>query len=625
VTTASPITVEIQRSPLVSKLYRLEDAASMAVLVVMALLPLFEIPLRVAGLNLPGVVTWVALLTLWIGFAGAMIAARDGKHLSLTGGSLLEGKAEYAARLFTTFVAAVTTGVLAYGAYIALTFEMESTETLPLGIPAWLGEAAMPIGYAVVALRLITSRFSKGPERVGLAVAVAATLFVFHRLDVEIAASILWPLVGVVVVATVFGSPIYVLLGALALLLFWAADEPIASVAGETVRQIKSPIMPTIPLFTFTGYVLAEANTSKRLVRIVRALFGGLPGGMAIMTAIVCAFFTTFTGASGVTILALGGLLYPMLIRERYPDDFSVGLLTASGSIGLLFPPSLVVILYGVIAHVPIDRMFVAGILPGVVLVLSLAAFGVITGLRPEVRSVPHPFDLREAAAAIRDGIWELFLPVIVLGGIFLGLTTLVEAAALTAAYALFIEVVVYKDLQIRRDLVRVAKDCASLIGGVLIILGVAMGLTSYMVDAEVPAAGVEWVRSGIESRYVFLLLLNLFLLVVGCLMDIFSALVVVVPLILPIAKHYGIDPIHLGVIFLANLELGFLTPPVGMNLFLASYRFEKPLTHVYRVSIPFLAILLIAVLLITYLPWLTLAPVEWVFGHLPEAPPIEF
>lgn len=615
---------------LVGRLFKIEDGISVAILLVMALLPLVEIPLRFAGANLPGAVQWVSLLTLWIGFTGAVLAARDRRHLSLsTGSTFLKGRLEYASRILITVVASVTTAALAYGAWITVEVEMDSTQTLPGGIPAWIGQVVMPIGYGLIAIRLITSRFRKWRERLALLAVVAVVLAVLHQLDVEVAESILWPALIVVLVATVLGSPIYVALGAAALLLFWAEDEPIAAVAVETVRQIKSPIMPTIPLFTFTGYILAEGNASQRLVRIFRAVVGWLPGGLAVMTALVCAFFTTFTGASGVTILALGGLLFPMLKKELYPDGFSVGLLTASGSIGLLFPPSLPVILYGVVAHVPIDRMFVASFLPGLVLVGAVALLGVQTGMTPEIRRRAQPFDAAEAIAAVKGGFWELILPLIVIGGIFFGLTTLVEAAALTAAYALFVEAFIYKEISITRDLLRVGssvgRDCAALIGGVLIIFGVAMGFSAYLVDAEIPAAILEWVAQNVESKIVFLLALNMFLLVVGCLMDIFSALVVVVPLLLPVAEHFGIDPVHLGVVILANLELGFLTPPVGMNLFLSSYRFEKPLTQVYRFALPFLLILIVAVLLITYVPALTVAPVEWVFGSVPKAPPIQF
>ena len=520
----------------------------------------------------------------------------------------------------------IVTAVLAYGAAVTVYKDRVSTETLPPGIPAWVGQVIIPIGYAAITYRLIRVKFPKGIGLVvrPLMVVIAyLALVYFHGFDVENEDPPFWPFIVVVLIATALGAPIYVALAGAALLLFWSEEVPVAAVAAATVEQIKHPIMPTIPLFTFAGYILAESKASTRLVRAFKALFGWLPGGLAVMTAMVCAFFTTFTGASGVTILALGGLLYPMLKKELYPEGFSVGLLTASGSIGLLFPPSLPVILYAVTAKVPVDRMFVAGVLPGFVLVGAVSVLGVRAGVISKVERTP--FDLKEALHAVRGAAWELVLPAIVIGGIFLGLTTLVEAAALTAAYALFVEVVVYKDLSIRRDLVRVGRDCATLVGGVLIILGVAMGFTSALVDAGVAETVLAWVQGGIESKYVFLIALNIFLLIVGCLMDIFSAIVVVVPLILPIGAHFGIDPVHLGIIFLANLELGFLTPPVGMNLFLSSYRFKRPLTKVYAYAVPFLLILVLAVLVITYVPDLTLKPVEWIFGPGGAQPDIKF
>lgn len=605
------------------RVHGVEDAVNLAFLVAMALLPLIEIVLRQFDANVPGSVQWVSILTLWVGFSGALLATRDKRHLSLsTGGGWLKGKAEKIAGGYVLVIAAAVTMALAIGAWVTTEAEMTSTQVLPPGIPVWLPQLAMPLGYGYIAIRMILVRTRSWPLRIGAALAVAGLLYAGSLADWEMAETLVWPLLAAVMAAVMLGAPIYVALGGAGLILFWGADEPIAAVAAETVRQIKSPIMPTIPLFTFTGYVLAESQASQRLVRVFRAAFGWMPGGLALMTAGVCAYFTTFTGASGVTILALGGLLYPMLQRDQYDEGFSVGLLTASGSIGLLFPPALPVILYGVVAKVPIDRMFVAGIVPGLVLVGALGALGVRAGLR-----LPGPrpkFDPKETLAAAWAAKWELALPLVVFVGIFGGLTTLVEAAALTAAYALFVEMVVYRDIR-PAALVRVGRDCATLIGGVLIILGVAMGLTSYLVDAEIPAQALEWVKGGIESKWVFLIVLNLFLLVVGCLMDIFSALVVVVPLILPIGQHFGVDPVHLGIIFLANLELGFLTPPVGMNLFLSSYRFEKPLTKVYGYALPFLLVLMVAVLLVTYVPALTLAPVEWVFGELPEAPPIDF
>ncbi|MBK8013267.1 MAG: TRAP transporter large permease subunit [Deltaproteobacteria bacterium] len=603
---------------------RAEDLCNTAILCLMTILPLIEIVVRPFDSGVPGSIQYVGLLTMWLGFSGAMLAMRDGKHLSMsTGVALLGGRLAVAARTLSILVTTSVTVALAYGAYVLVRADMASTQVLPGGVPAWIAQVAMPIGYGVVAFRAVVTGFRRWHVRLVLLVVVAIIVGIAAQIEPDEAGSIAYLALGMIAVATALGAPIYVALGGAAVVLFWADAEPIAAVAAATVAQIKHEMVPAIPLFTFTGYILAESKTSERLVRVFRALLGWLPGGMTVMTVGVCAFFTTFTGASGVTILALGGLLYPVLRKEKYSEDFSVGLLTASGSIGLLFPPALPVILYGVKAQVPIDRMFVAGFVPGMVLVLALSALGMRAGI---ARKVPRTkFDFSEAIAALREAKWEILLPAIVVGGLFSGWMGLVEAAAVTAAYAFFVEAVLYRDISIRRDLVRIARECATLVGGVLIILGVAMGFTNYLVDAGVPDAALEWVEQGIHSKFAFLIALNFFLLAVGCLMDIFSAIVVVVPLVLPISEHFGIDPIHLGIIFLANLELGFLTPPVGMNLFLASYRFKAPLTRVYRFALPFLVVLFLCVLLITYVPEFTLWPVEWVFGAAPEPPPIKF
>jgi tripartite ATP-independent transporter DctM subunit len=337
---------------------------------------------------------------------------------------------------------------------------------------------------------------------------------------------------------------------------------------------------------------------------VFRALFGWLPGGVAIAATLVCAFFSTFTGASGVTILALGGLLLPTLLKNGYPERFSVGLMTASGSIGLLFPPSLAVILYGVVAHVPIPDLFLAGVVPGLLMVGAVGLIAVFQGRRARV---PRPrFDRREAAAAAWRAKWEIGLPVVAIAGIFGGYTTLIEAAAITVVYALITECAIHRDIDAVRELPGVLLKCVTMLGGVFVILGVAMGLTNYVVDAEVPMRAAAWVEANVESRILFLLALNLFLLLVGCMMDIFAATVVVVPLILPISAVFGIHPLHLGMIFLVNLELGYLTPPVGMNLFLAAYRFERPLVEVARSALPFLLVLLAVVMLVTYVPALS-------------------
>jgi C4-dicarboxylate transporter, DctM subunit len=601
-----------------------EDAVNLWLLLLMGILPVMEIVGRMFSKTLPGSAQYVQLLTLTAGFFGAVLATREARQLSLaTGLPLFSGRTKEVVDAFASLVSVVVTVVLTWGAWEAVMADRGLTDVLPGNIPAWIAQLPMPIAYGLIAWRFLLLSSSRHWVK-GLLLALAVgVVWLLQGFDYEVAEQLRWPLLVVVLGASVLGAPIFVVLGGVALVLFWADDVTVAAVGAETVRQINSPVMPTIPLFTLAGYILAESKASERLVRVFRALVGWLPGGMAVMAAIVCAFFTTFTGASGVTILALGGLLFAILKQDKYPETFRVGLITASGSIGLMFPPSLPVILYGVTAHVPIDRMFVAAFLPGLVLVLAVCFLSVREGLRDKMPRAT--FSWRECVDAAWVAKWELGLPVLVLSGIFLGFTTLVEAAALTAMYALFIEIFVYKDIKVGRDLVRIGRECAVLVGGVLVILGVALGLTSYMVDAEIPSQALDWVKGSISSKYVFLFALNVLLLVVGCLMDIFSAIVVVVPLILPIAAHFEIEPVHLGVIFLANLELGFMTPPVGMNLFLASYRFEKPLAAVYRASFPFLLVLLVAVLIVTYVPALTTWPVEWIFGHLPKPPPIQF
>lgn len=419
-------------------------------------------------------------------------------------------------------------------------------------------------------------------------------------------------LTGILLLAiALLGAPLFAVIAASALLGFYRSEVDLSVVAIEIFRLTDTPALVAIPLFTFTGYILSESRASQRLVRLTDALLGWLPGGLAIVALAACAFFTALTGASGVTIIALGALLFPALMQAGYTERFSLGLITSSGSLGLLFPPSIALILYGVIAQqmsigrpVLIDDLFIAGILPGLLMVALLSAWSMWVG-RGAVKP-SRKFSWCEARAALRDAMWEIPLPFIVLGGIYSGYFAISEAAAVSVLYVLIVEVVIYREIKLAR-MPQIMRDSMVLVGGVLIILSVSLASTNYLVDAGVPTKLFDFIRGHIDSPLTFLILLNVFLLVLGMILDIFSALIIIVPLILPIAVGYGVHPIHLGIIFLANMQIGYFTPPVGMNLFIASYRFNKSIIELYRATVPFLVILLIAVLIITYWPALSL------------------
>ena len=392
---------------------------------------------------------------------------------------------------------------------------------------------------------------------------------------------------------------------------FYSQEVPLAVISIEIYRLAEMPVLLAIPLFTFAGYLLGEGQASTRLVNLTNSLLGWMPGGLAIVAIIACALFTAFTGASGITIVALGGLLYPALKQAGYLENFNLGLLTSSGSLGLLFAPSLPLILYGVVAQqmdleqtVSISDLFLAGILPGLLMLFLLSIYAM---LQPRNRVERETFDACKALVAIRAAKWEIPLPFIVLGGIYGGYFAVSEAAAVTAIYVLLVEVAFIREISLR-DLPRIMREAMMLVGGIMIIIGVSLASTNYMIDAEIPTRLFAFIQSHIDERLTFLILLNLFLLVLGMMLDIFSAIVIIVPIILPIAAGYGIHPAHLGIIFLANMQLGYFTPPVGMNLFIASYRFDKPVMTLYLATIPFFLVLLVAVLIITYWPDLSLA-----------------
>ncbi len=579
----------------------------------MLLLPLGESFVRTFfQRGLPGSGPFVQHLTLWVAFLGAALAAREGKLLALATGEFLGDRPwARAARVFAAAVAATVCVLLARASWQLVAVDRAAGTPLALGVPVWVAQLVLPISFAAIALRLVWRAAPAWSGRSAAAVGLLAGAML-SQYPQWLAGKPVWSGLLLVVLATALGAPLFAALGGAAVLLFMADGVPIAAVPAETYSLTVSPVLPSIPLFTLAGFVLAAGDASGRLVRVFRAWCGWMPGGTAVVTALVCAFFTVFTGGSGVTILALGALVFQALRADGYGERFSLGLVTTAGSLGLLFPPALPLILYGIVAQVPIEDLFVGGMLPGLLLLAVIAAWGVRAGLRGSVER--QPFRPREALAALWEGKWELLVPVVALGSIFGGFATLVEAAAYTALYALLVEVALRRAVAPRR-LLAVFVECIVLLGGVLVILGAAKGFTSYLVDAQVPARLLAWTEQYIDSPVVFLLLLNLFLLVVGCLMDIFSAIVVVVPLIVPLGAAFGVDPIHLGILFIANLELGYLTPPVGLNLFLSAYRFERPLLAVARAALPGLAILGIGVLLITYVPQLTLGLLE-VFGR---------
>jgi C4-dicarboxylate transporter DctM subunit len=586
------------------KFAKTEDAiASLAAIGIM-ILPLSEVVLRrFFNTGIPGAAPFTSHLTLVVGLIGAAIAAREGKLLALATGTMLpEGRSRDAAGIVAAFVGAFVTTILGLAGLRLLQVHYSAGKEIALGVPIWAADLAFPIAFGLIAIRLVWKSSPLMTGRALAALGIAAGAWIFHRPELLLDQSA-WPWIAVLIGAAILGMPIYALIGGAAVILFLVqGDSPANAIIGS-YDQLTSTDLPAIPLFTLAGFLLAEGQASDRLLRLFRAYFGWAPGGTAVVTAILCAFFTLLTGGSGVTILALGGLLLPALLADGYSEKFSLGLLTAAGSLGLLFPPSLPLILYGIVAEVPIGDLFIGGLLPGTLMLGALCALGVREGLI--TGSARRPFTAREAGAATWRAKWELMLPVVIVGSLLAGATT-VQSAALAALYTLIVQRFIQRDLAGFADLRRAISHSIALVGGILIILAVAVGFTTYLIDAQVPARLADWARENIHSKWVFLLGLNAFLIVVGGLMDIFSSIIVVVPLVVPIATHFEIDPIHLGIIFVANSELGYLTPPVGENLFVASYRFNKPILHLARAMLPMYVILLIGVLLITYLPWLT-------------------
>ena len=593
-----------------SNLKKLEFYFTNIIIALLISLPVLEVVARFFGTTaITSSRMVVQHLTLWVGFFGAVLASSRGKLLSLSSSNLFEPESSFSIKHFiaksTSLIILIS---LFWGSIQLVTVEYQYPVNISPLISRWFAQSIMPISLMLMSVILFFKSYSSLKNRFALLISILLFLSIVSIPQVRESSVTLWFSFFSIIFSLFYGLPIFLGLGGIAALLFWFDWTPLSAISAETYRIVVSPTLPTIPLFTIAGFLLAESKSSIRLLSLFQALFGWIPGGTPIVLVIICGFFTAITGGSGVTILALGGLLMPMLIKDGFSKDFSLGLITVSGSIGLLFPPSLPLIIYGVTAGVSIKSIFLGGIIPGLLILVIVASWAIFSSKRQSV--AVYDFKINNIKSALIESKWEIAIPFIIMFGIFGGYMTLVETAAISALYVLFITVVIYRDISFSK-VGNILIDCCALIGGVLIILGVAMGLTSYIIDAEVPMTLLEWVKTNISSKYIFLILLNVFLLIVGCMMDIFSATIIVVPLIKPIAAYFGIDPIHLAIIFIANLELGYLTPPVGMNLFLSAYRFDESMKSVYTSTMPFYFVMLFCVILITYFPILS----TWLVG----------
>ncbi len=607
--------------------FRLEDIFINLILLSIALLLVFEIIARnFFHTGIKNSTLYVQQLTLLAAFLAGAITSREKKHLKLAARLPLK---QPAAEIISTAVQIISSGFSFAFAASTLSFGLNAfgpTDRIVF-IPKRFIGYLMTLGFLLMAVRFITAIENRRKRIPAFLLAAALALLLASgaisgvvsafagsepgiiqalRAPLQVVLSWLYlPLIVLLVSLAFFGLPVFVVLGGTGWLLLSHAGLPQEIVANQAYTVLTDYSIPAIPLFAAAGFFLSESKAGERMVEFFRDMVGWLPGGLMLVTVLVCAFFTTFTGGSGITIIALGGLLFQILTAAGYSQKFSVGLLTSSGSVGLLFPPSLPIIIYGVTAGLSIKDMFRGGIIPGIILVAFtiIPAFLFSRGTRLD----RQPWEFKKALGSFKKGLGEILLPLIVIILYFGGITNLQESAAVALVYAFLLETLIHRELKIK-DLPRVMTACVTVFGGVLVILAVVNGLSYYIIDTQLPQRLSAWLGTAISSRYVFLLLLNLALLVVGCFMDIYSAILVVVPLIVPLAGVFNIQPVHLGIIFLANLELGYMTPPVGLNLFLASYRFNQPMGQVYRDVLPFMLFRLMAVLLITYLPFLSTA-----------------
>ena len=571
--------------------------------------PIFQIIGRyIDFFSIPASQEIVQHMTLWIGFIGAVIAARSNKLLSVVREPVFDSSAKVTwPKFFVHIFSLSVVFVLSISYLKMIQIGFQYPDYIAPYIPTWFAQLIIPVGLILIWYQMIVTSSTDLRYRALLTImSIMPTIILyFWQFPLE-NPLLLWTKVLFAILLVAFGLPIFILLASLSIFFFlsdpseWATNyDLISTISDSAYRIVVSPTLAAIPIFTLAGYILAESNISERLIRFFKDSLGWLPGSTVLIVVLLCAFFTALTGGSGVTILALGAILYPILIHDGYSKQFSLGIITTAGSLGLLFPPSLPAIIYSVTAGINPLELFKQALIPAIFLMSIMFFYGLYK--RPKSKKI-EKFVLKDASESAKIAKWEIAIPLLIILSLFSGFATLVESAALLVLYVLAVELYIFKDISIK-NLPKIIIDCSTLVGGVLIILGFAMGFTGYLVDAQIPLKILNYVQSTISSKIIFLLALNILLLIVGCLMDVFSAIIVVVPLIAPLAAYFGIDPFHLAIIFIANLELGYITPPVGMNLYLSSYRFEKDMPTIYSATLPFFFIRLIGVILITYIP----------------------
>ena len=590
-------------------LNRLIDWLCLSLFFILISFPIFQILARYINFfSIPASQEIVQHMTLWIGFIGAVIAARSNKLLSVVREPVFKSMKKVSLSQFFVHIFSLSVVFVLSVSYLKMIqIGFQYPDYIAPFIPSWFAQSIIPIGLILIWYQMILTCSSDLRYRLFVSIfSIVPTLILYYWQFPFANPLLLWSQIIFSIILVAFGLPIFILLASLAIFFFlseptdWATNyDLISTISDSAYRIVVSPTLAAIPIFTLAGYILAESNISDRLIKFFKSSLGWLPGSTVLIVVILCAFFTALTGGSGVTILALGAILYPILVHDGYSKRFSLGIITTAGSLGLLFPPSLPAIIYSVTAGINPLELFRQALIPAIFLMSIMFFYGLY--MLPKNKKI-EKFNFKNAYNSAKIAKWEIAIPVLIILSLFSGFATLVESAALLVLYVLTVELYIFKDVSFK-DLPKIIIDCSTLVGGVLIILGFAMGFTGYLVDAQIPLKILNFVQNTISSKIIFLLALNILLLIIGCLMDVFSAIIVVVPLIAPLAAYFGLDPFHLAIIFIANLELGYITPPVGMNLYLSSYRFNKDMPTIYSATLPFFFIRLIGVLIITYIP----------------------